>query len=317
MTIWTAPTELPDLRRVGIIALDTETNDEGLRADRGSAWPWRDGYVCGISVAWRDESGIRAIYFPLRHPDSENFERENVTRWLKDHIAAGVRIVTQNGLYDWGWLRADLGIAMPPSERLEEIGALATLIDENRFSYGLDALCAWRGLPGKDTALLEEAVKAAGWARRARRINVAELHLQAAGAPCRPLRRGRCRSPRWRCTRDLNPILDQEGTRAAYRLDVDLLPMVHEMRRRGIRIDQSAAEQARDYCLQKRDAALAELSEQLGSPVEHGRDRVAEMEGANLRRPSRSAIRAPRKATHRSRPANSDGWPPTRTGCRS
>ena len=43
--------------------------------------------------------------------------------------------------------------------------------------------------------------------------------------------------------------------------------MVHEMRRRGIRIDQSAAEQARDYCLQKRDAALAELSEQLGTPV--------------------------------------------------
>ena len=37
---------------------------------------------------------------------------------------------------------------------------------------------------------------------------------------------------------DLDPILDQEGTRAAYRLEVDLLPMVHEMRRRGIRIDQ-------------------------------------------------------------------------------
>ena len=33
--------------------------------------------------------------------------------------------------------------------------------------------------------------------------------------------------------------------------------MVHEMRRRGIRIDQAAAEQARDLLLQKRDAALA------------------------------------------------------------
>ena len=43
--------------------------------------------------------------------------------------------------------------------------------------------------------------------------------------------------------------------------------MVHEMRRRGIRVDQSAAEQARDYCLQKRDAVLAELSEQLGTHV--------------------------------------------------
>ena len=65
----------------------------------------------------------------------------------------------------------------------------------------------------------------------------------------------------------LNPILDQEGTRAAYRLEVDLMPMVHEMRRRGIRIDQSAAEQARDLLLQKRDAALAELSAQHGALV--------------------------------------------------
>jgi hypothetical protein len=114
-------------------------------------------------VAYHADGGIRGNYFPLRHPNSENFERETVARWLTDHIAAGVRIVTQNGLYDWGWQWADLGVAMPPSDRLEEILALATLIDRDRFSYSLDSLCAWRGLPGKDTALLEEAVKAAGF----------------------------------------------------------------------------------------------------------------------------------------------------------
>ena len=89
---WQTPQELPDLRRVGIVALDTETNDEGLRADRGSAWPWRGGYVCGISVAWRDDGGIRGNYFPLRHPDSENFDRDNVSRWLKDHDRCRRRI---------------------------------------------------------------------------------------------------------------------------------------------------------------------------------------------------------------------------------
>src|SRR6516162_5861652 len=55
---------------------------------------------------------------------------------------------------------------MPPSERLEEIGALATIVDENRYSYSLDALCAWRGLPGKDETLLVEAVKASRSARK-------------------------------------------------------------------------------------------------------------------------------------------------------
>ena len=66
---------------------------------------------------------------------------------------------------------------------------------------------------------------------------------------------------------NLYPILDKEGTRNAYRLECDLLPMVSEMRARGIRIDQSAAEQARDLCAQKRDTALAELSEKLGTLV--------------------------------------------------
>ena len=265
MTIWTRPSELPDLRRVGEVAIDTETLDRGLQADRGSAWPWRGGYVCGISLAYRAEGGICAHYFPLRHPDTDNFDPATVARWLKDHIAAGVKFITQNGLYDWGWLWADLGIAMPPFNQLDEIGALATLIDENLFKYSLDALCKQYGLPGKDTTLLEDAVKAAGfkiskktplqsyiWQTPARYVGA-----YAEGDPIATLK----------LFEDLNPILDKEDTRAAYRLEVDLLPMVHEMRRRGIRVDQSAAEQARDYCLKKRDSALTELSTLLGAQV--------------------------------------------------
>ena len=61
--------------------------------------------------------------------------------------------------------------------------------------------------------------------------------------------------------------LDREGTRAAYRLECDLLPMVLEMRRRGIRIDVPAAERARDLLISKRDALLAEISDKLGTPV--------------------------------------------------
>jgi hypothetical protein len=160
MTIWTAATELPDLRRVGEIAIDTETLDRGLQADRGSSWPWGDGYVCGISVAWREGGEIRAIYIPLRHPDIANFDPTQVYRWLKDHIAAGVRFITLNGIYDWGWLRTDGGIVLPPSDRLEEIGALAALVDENQLKYSLDALCERYGLPGKDETLLLQAIEA-------------------------------------------------------------------------------------------------------------------------------------------------------------
>jgi hypothetical protein len=61
----------------------------------------------------------------------------------------------------------------------------------------------------------------------------------------------------------LNPILDQEGTSDAYRLDCEILPMVLEMQLRGMRIDSVAAERNRDLLYSKRDALLAELSEKL------------------------------------------------------
>jgi DNA polymerase-1 len=264
-TSWQPPAELPDLRRTGIIALDTETSDEGLRADLGPGWPWHGGYVCGVSVAYHADGGIRAHYFPLRHPDSENFDPEQVFQWLRDHTDSNVRFVTQNGLYDWGWLRTEAGIKMPPGERLEEIGALATIVDENRRSYSLASLCAWRGLPGKDETLLKQAVKAAGF-KVTKKSPLQSYICQLPAHLVGPYAEADAANT-LALFESVDPVLDKEGTRAAYRLEVDLLPMVHEMRRRGIRIDTAAAEQARDLLLQKRDATLAELSEKLGVRV--------------------------------------------------
>jgi hypothetical protein len=39
MTDWQPPSERPDLRNTGLTALYPETNDERLRADKGSGWP--------------------------------------------------------------------------------------------------------------------------------------------------------------------------------------------------------------------------------------------------------------------------------------
>ena len=164
MTIWTAPTELPDLRRVGMISdryRDATTRDCAPIADR----PGRGATAMSAASASPGAKAARSArsIFPLRHPDTDNFDPAQVYRWLKDHIAAGVRFVTMNGLYDWGWLRTDGGVLMPPSNQLEEVGALAAMVDENQLKYTLDAICQRHGLPGKDTALLEEACKAAGF----------------------------------------------------------------------------------------------------------------------------------------------------------
>ena len=291
---WCPPSELPDLRRIGVIAIDTETCDEGLRADRGSAWPWRGGYVCGISVAWRDDGEIRAHYFPLRHPDSENFERENVARWLKDHIAAGVKFTTQNGIYDWGWLGADLGVAMPPSDQLDEIGALATLVDENLFQYSLDALCKQYGLPGKDETLLRQAIETAGFASGRKKINAREYIWQLPARYVGPYAETDAVRT-LELYEMLTPIIEREGTRDAYRLDVDLMPMVLEMRRRGIRIDQVAAEQARDLLARQTRCRTGRAFGAAWHGRRHGRDQWSQMERADLRSSTASNIRAPQK----------------------
>jgi DNA polymerase I-like protein with 3'-5' exonuclease and polymerase domains len=264
---WSVPNELPDLRRVDLLAFDTETKDNGISAERGSGWPTRDGYLCGVSVAYRADGEMRAHYLPIRHPDTNNFNPDQLYHWLKDHVASGVRFVTQNGVYDWGWIRAEADIRMPPSDRLEEIGALATIVDENLGRYSLDALCKWRGLPGKDEALLRQGCEALGLIQNRRKKFHPQSHIwQLPARYVGPYTEGDARKTLL-LLESLNPILDRENTRDAYRLEVDLLPLVLEMRRRGIRIDMAAAERARDLLLAKRDAALAELSDKLGAPV--------------------------------------------------
>jgi DNA polymerase I-like protein with 3'-5' exonuclease and polymerase domains len=268
MSDWHPLSVLPDLRCVGTIALDTETKDDGLRDKRGPAWPWRGGYIVGISIAWRADSAIRATYIPLRHPDSANFDREQVIHWLRDLAASSVKIVTKNGLYDWGWLWTDFGIEMPPAERLEEIDALATMVDENRYKYSLDALCAWRGFPGKDEVLLLEGCNALGLipARKRKGFKPQSVLWQLPAHYVGPYAETDAVRT-LELSESLSPILDREGTRDAYRLEIGLLPMVHRMRRRGIRVDISAAEQARDLLLRKRDNVLAQIAEKLDAGV--------------------------------------------------
>jgi DNA polymerase I-like protein with 3'-5' exonuclease and polymerase domains len=258
---------LPDLRRVGIISLDTETKDDRLADDRGSGWPFRAGHICGVSVAWREGESARTQYIPLRHPDSSNHDPAQVFQWVSDLAASDVRIVTQNGLYDWGWLRTEAGIRMPPSTRLEEIGALATIVDENRLKYSLDALCTWRGLPGKDDSLLRQGIETLGLVTNKRKKVKPQNHIWQLPAHYVAPYAEQDAISALTLFDSLDPVLDREGTRKAYRLEVDLLPMVLAMRLRGIRVDVDAAERARDHLLQQRKAALAELSDKLGANV--------------------------------------------------
>ena len=250
---WQRVSELPDLRRCPRIGLDRETRDDGLAAGAPPGWPTGAGFVCGVSVAWRDVSQVRAAYLPVRHPDSECFDADAVRRWEIDHQRAGVRFAMQNGPYDVGWGEAGLGVPVP--ERVDDATCMAVMIDENRLSYDLDAIARWRGTPGKSDRVLREAAAAYGrdpmrdlWRLPARYVGeYAESDAVAALL----------------AVEDMERDIRAQGLEEAYATEMALLPVVHAMRRRGIRVDVDAAERAYVKFKRQSEETLRELSSKL------------------------------------------------------
>ena len=159
--------------------------------------PLRDQHRA--SSGRRDRS---CIFSDAASGQRELRSRERRALAASDHIAAGVKFTTLNGLYDWGWIGADLGVAMPPSDQLDELGALAVTIDENHRSYSLDAICARLGLPGKDeTRFARSGDRGRPGAEAQEEVRLPAVHLAIAGALRRPLRRAATRSRRCRHSR--------------------------------------------------------------------------------------------------------------------
>lgn len=232
---WSPPAELPALAGVDV-AIDTETRDSALAHDRGAGWLfddwWDNGesYLLGVSAAWDGGS----LYAPVRHPDTNNFPLEQVISWV-DHLCRHCRVHMFHAGYDLGWLRAS-GLETWP-ERLEDAQAACVMIDENYDDYSLEACCARAEIPGKDEVLLREAAAALGvmpvrgsikhglWRMPARYVGP-----YAEGDADRTLRLSRWAAPR----------LAEESIETAYRTEVELIEVVHHMRRRGIRISDEA-----------------------------------------------------------------------------
>lgn len=245
---WQPPAELPDIRGQ-VVALDSETRDDSLSADRGPGWPYRAGRVVGVSAAWAGG----ALYTPVAHPDSpENMDHGAVGRWV-DHICRHNTVVFQNGPYDMGWFGTEWGTTTPASYHDTQLEAV--MLDENRLSYRLDAICRWLGVPGKDETKLREAAAVFGvdpkkelWKLPARFVGPYATQDAVSTLSCH---------------HQMQPMLEAQSVRAAYELDRDLIPMVVAMRRRGIRVDTGRAQQLERRFLDARDAELAEISRRL------------------------------------------------------
>lgn len=261
-TEWRPPAELPDLRRYDLIAIDTETRDDGLANDIGPGWAFGMGYVDGISYSTHDQRG----YIPLRGEGA--FPKDNVARWLRD-IYRSSNIVYFNAPYDIAWLDADLGVGTPDNFEDAMLGVYH--LDENRLTYNLDDCCQSYGIEGKDVSLLREAAAAYGIVtdkkgRPKKSITDREIKANMWKLPSRY--KGPYAEADARATLQLweavAPLLREEGQFYAYSVDRDLIPMTIAMRLRGVGINYDACTQAQQELLATSEQLLRTMGQQLG-----------------------------------------------------
>jgi DNA polymerase I-like protein with 3'-5' exonuclease and polymerase domains len=128
-----------DLNLDGIdtVAIDIETYDPNLKT-KGLGAIRNDGFICGIAVATDND----LAYFPLRHSDTDiAFDRiDKIWQVLNDKIFQNKNItkVFHNAMYDVCWIRAVTGMMI--KGRIVDTMIAASVINENRFKYSLDAL---------------------------------------------------------------------------------------------------------------------------------------------------------------------------------
>ena len=250
---WIAPQVLPKFDPYETLAVDLETYDPNL-INRGPGWATGDGYVVGIAIATDKWSG----YLPIRHENGGNLEEEIVLRWLKrtfeNHKGT---MVFHNALYDVGWLKRE-GVELTCP--LRDTMFAAPLFDENRWSYSLNNLGMDFLAESKDETLLETAAKAWGvnpkggmWALPAKYVGPyaeqdAVLTLKL-----------------WKI---FKKRIEIEGLQTIYDLECDLIPLLIEMRWRGVRIDTDRAEQTSEQLSKKEQQLLVEIKRRFGVNVD-------------------------------------------------
>ena len=126
-----------DLEGVDTVAIDIETYDPNLKT-KGLGAIRNDGFITGVAVA----TGKETVYFSLKHSDDDKSEEELKNFWDQMNIKLlqndKIAKVFHNAIYDVCWLRATTGKML--KGRLLDTMVAASVIDENRFKYGLDSL---------------------------------------------------------------------------------------------------------------------------------------------------------------------------------
>jgi DNA polymerase I-like protein with 3'-5' exonuclease and polymerase domains len=224
---WNIPTEYPDLTGYKEVAVDLETKDPNLTT-LGPGWARNDGHIIGIAVAAGEYKG----YFPIRHENGHNLDPRITMKWIKKQMSVPeMNVIMHNATYDAGWLRAE-GVEI--KGRIIDTMVTGALVDENRWSFGLDAMARDYAGIRKDEKLLKAAALDRGLNPKSEMYKLpprfvggyAEMDAVATLAL-------------WQA---LKVLIDKEELWDVWNLEMDLIPCMLDMRTKGVRVDIEKAE---------------------------------------------------------------------------
>ena len=249
---WSPPNTFPDLTNSERIAVDLETKDPNL-IKLGPGWCRKDGYVIGIAVAAGDFQG----YYPIRH-SSGNLDAKLVLRWLKEQMnTPDIPKVFHNALYDLGWLRAE-GIEVKGP--IIDTMIMAPLINENRRFYNLNSLVSDYLQEFKSEKTLRSAANEFGVDPKAEMYKLPAKYVGAYAEKDAAVTLRLCDH--------LMPILEREECTSIFEMESSLIPVILDMKTKGVRVDIDKAEKTKKQMSQQEKKLLDEITKDTGIAIE-------------------------------------------------
>ena len=249
---WSIPDIFPKFADDERIAVDLETYDPHLLTS-GPGWATGRGHIVGVGVATKDWKG----YFPMRHEGGGNLDEAVVLRWVKNTLSSSKReVIFHNALYDVGWLRRE-GVEVK-GEILDTMFA-APIVDENRYSYSLDSLGQTYCGEKKDESLLQDAALAWGINPKSEMYKLNSKYVGPYGEQDAALT--------LKVYHKLKEQLKEQDLESIYSLECKLIPLLIEMRWRGVRVDEEKADTISKDLSQKEQKLLLEIKRKYGEDV--------------------------------------------------
>ena len=222
---WVPPHELPDLSDAKVIAFDLETYDPELKTN-GPGWSIKKGHIIGVAVAVDGWKG----YYPIRHENGFNWDRRRVMTWFKKLMQNDAIKVAHNALYDLGWLYAEgIDVKGPIVDTM----IMAPIINENKFSYALNAVGKDMLGEYKDENLLKQAAIEFGVNPKSEMYKLPAIFVGTYAEQDADLT--------LRLYHHMRPIIEKESLTSVYKLEMELIPIIFEMIKKGVRVDVKKA----------------------------------------------------------------------------